>query len=188
MERGDGGGGKQKQQRDVERADAEAEGAGLVGVEAEEHQVAPFQREDEQADRRYDDDLDDIAGGDSENVAKDNSLQINPAGKQRDEQQAEGEKRREYDPDHGVFSNGRFHFDEGHGTRGEQAAGKGPDGERKPEQVGDGDAGDHGVGERVTHERPTLERHETGEQSADAADERTRPQRGDHVVVVERGE
>ena len=98
--------GRDRQQREEENFQAfrtQADGAGVVLIKKGHHQIFPFEQQDNyrhHADNRQ---LDDIFGGDSQNIAEDDGLNVHRGRVERDHKQPQPEKRGEDQPDNGVL-------------------------------------------------------------------------------------
>jgi hypothetical protein len=188
LQRGDRRGGKQRQQQVVEHGDVEPDGAGLVGIEAEQPQVAPLQPEHRQRHRGDDGHLHDVRVGDAEDVAKDDGAQVHAARADGNQEEPEGEKGREDHADDRILPEARLRLHESHARRRQQARAEGPRGKRPAQRVGHGHPGHDRVRKRVAHQRPALEGDEAREERAHPADQPADRDGLQHVVVFQRRE
>ena len=125
---------------------------------------------------------------DAEDVAVDNRLQIDGGRVEGDDEESGGEEGSEDEADDGVLAQHRQALQDEHGGGGEDAGGEGAEGVGQFPQVGEGDAGDDRMRERVADQRPAFEHEIDREQGADTADRRRADERLDHEVVLQRGE
>src|SRR5690606_21081501 len=180
---GDGAGGQEGEEDHPQHGRIEADGAGMALIEEGDHEILPDDGHDRQGDHGDDDQLQRVRGGDGEDIAHDDGLDVHRGGRQRDHEQAEAEKGGEDQADDGVFLELGALGEKQHGPCGETAREEGTDGERQAQHIGAGDPGDDGMGECIADQRPALE-HEIGrEEGADAADQGGDPDGIDHVVV-----
>ena len=118
--------------------------------------------------------LADVGPGDAERVAEQDVVEVH-VGRGRDvEHDAEREHAGEDDAHGGVLLHPAVVLHEAGGAGAEHAGGEGADRERGAEPVGDDDAGQHRVADRVAHQRPAAQDQQAGEQR-----HRDRDDRGD---------
>ena len=188
LQGGDDGGADQQEKRPAQAGDGKAGGDRLDVVEEVEHQVAPFGGEDDERNGADGEHLPEVVVVDAEDVAVDDRLQVDGGRVEGDDEKSGGEKSSEDEADDGVLAQHRQAFQDEHGRGGEDAGGKGAEGVGQFPQVGEGDAGDDRMRERVADQRPTLEHEVNREQGANAADSGRADERLDHEVVLQRGE
>ncbi len=130
-------------------------------------------------------DLNDVFVGDRQDVAEHDGLDADRGRPDRRHQQAERKQCREYEADDSVLAQARLQLDELHAAGGQDPGEERADRKGRAEDIGRGDAGHDGMGQRVAHQRPALEHQIGREEGADAADQRAHPHRLQHVVVAE---
>jgi hypothetical protein len=124
----------------------------VARVEGVEREVAALDDEDRERRRAQDDDLEQVAGAHPEQVAEDDVVEVGRARGHRDEDESEREERREDDPHRGVFLDAARAAHDADQCDREQPEGERSDGEGQAEDVGEDDAGQHGVRDGVAHE------------------------------------
>lgn len=161
LKRGNRGGGQQGEEDHLQHFRFQPHGAGVVLIEEHHHEVTPFQRQHDEADTADQRQLDRVFGGDRENIAEHDGLDIHRGGRERHHEQPEPEKRGKDQPDDRVFLQPRLLVQEQHG------AGRKPAGKERTERkgqaqhIGARNAGNDGMGKSIADQRPALQ-HQIG--------------------------
>src|SRR5699024_7656573 len=153
--------------------------------EGVEREVASSQHQRHERDPGEDADLDQIAGGDAQDVAEQDVAEVGVAGRDRDQHQAEREQGGEDDPDRGVLLDPAGPADGPDERDGEHPEDDRPDREGHPDDVGEHHAGQHGVRDRIAHQRPAHQHEPAGQQRAHDRRGDRRGERPHHELVLQ---
>lgn len=89
---GNRGSGQQGEEDHLQHFRLQPHGAGVVLIEEHHHEVSPFQRQHDEADAADQSELNGVFGGDRQNIAEHDGLDIDRGGRERDHEQAKPEK------------------------------------------------------------------------------------------------
>ena len=122
---------------------------------------------------------------DTEEVAEEDVVEVQLAGRLGVEHQAEGEETGENHAHNGVLFYPGVAFDPAGRGGAEQAAGEGSDRQGKTDGIGYDDTGEHGVRDRVTHQGPAPQHEKTGKHRAYGGDQCAHGEGLQHEAEVE---
>jgi len=161
---------------------------GLDRIEGVKHEVAAFG-----------DDADGHKGGDegggqqvcagyAEHVAKEDVIQMHIGADLGVEHETEAEHAREHDAHDRVLLDAAMLRQKASGEGAEHTGAKRPDDERDVEDIGEDDAGQNRVADRIPHQGPAFEHQVAGEQRRGYGDDRHDQKRIVHESELERKE
>lgn len=185
LQSGDRGGGEQGEEDHLQHFRFQPHGAGMVLIKEYDHEIAPFQRQHEEADAADQCQLDGVFRRDRQNIAEHDGLDIHRRGRERHHEQAKPEKRGEDQADDRVFLEASLLVQEQHGTGCKPAGKKGTQRKGQAEHIGPGHTGDDGMGKRIADQRPALQHQIGGEKTADTAHQRADPDGVQHIAIGE---
>ena len=167
LQRGDDGQRQHRQQAVVQHAAPAGRGAGLGGVEGVQQQVAPFQQD------RADHAVTAIAiapsrqvlRADAQHVAEQDVVEMHVGLDLGVKHDAEPEHAGEHHAHHGVLLDPAVVAQIPGRQRAEHAGGEGADDQRQASDIGQHDARQDGVADRIAHQRPALQ-HQKADSSA----------------------
>ncbi|MCY1233767.1 hypothetical protein D9M72_463220 [compost metagenome] len=139
------------------------DGFGLGGIEGVQQEIAPFDGENTGGDQGDHAGLGDVAPADAEHVAEEDVVEVHVALDLGVEHQPEAEHAGEDHAHHRILLDAAVFLEIAGQKRAGHAGGKGADGKRQADDVGDDDAGEDRMRDRVAHQRPALQHQETGE-------------------------
>ncbi|OMP11039.1 hypothetical protein COLO4_04069 [Corchorus olitorius] len=123
----------------------ETAGARLALVEEYQQQVAPLEQQHQQGDGGDSQQLATGLGGNGQDVAEDDGLDVHRHRRQRDQEQPAAKEGAEDQADDDVFLESGVVPQPEHGASRRAAGEKGAQGQRQPQQIGAGHAGHHGM-------------------------------------------
>ena len=99
--------------------------------------------------------------------------------------QTQGKKACEHQTDHSVFLDPGFLLHKADGGHGTHTENKGPERKGQAKGIGHHHAGQHRMGHGIPHQRPALEGHVAGQQTADASHQGAHQQCPHHEGMTE---
>ena len=148
----------------MQEPDLQSDRRGLHGVEGLQHQVAPAWQDEEADGEPGKPCCPEVFAAHAEHVAEEDVIEMHVAVGRGVEDDAEAEHAREDDAHDRVALDAAVVVDEAYGQRAGHAGAEGPERERQAGHVGQHNARQGRVADRVAHQRPALEHHEAGEE------------------------
>lgn len=173
----------------MDEPNRKADGAGVLGIEAIEEEVAPLRQHDEQGHAGDQSGFHDVAPGDAQHVAEQDVVQVLVCLDLGHEHEPKAEHAGEDDAHDSIFFHAAVFLEIAREQRAGEAGGEGADSQGKAGDEGEHDARKNGMGNGVAHQRPSAQDEIARENRAHRADENGRNERALHELIGEgRGE
>ncbi|MCY1543246.1 hypothetical protein D9M68_790540 [compost metagenome] len=149
----------------MQHAHRQADGAGLLRIEDEQQEIAPFGENDCGDHQRDQPGLDQVGGADAEDIAEQDMIEMHVGLDRRVEHDAEAKQAGKHHAHHRIFLDAGVFFEVANREGAAHAGGKGADAQWNADDIGQHHPGQHCVGDGVAHQRPALEHQKAGQQS-----------------------